>query len=293
MAAVTGLTVAPASARTELSPDPCNTEASHSGHSDAGSTARGGDQAREPALNETAIEVPPSGKSGPNFRVTVPVYVHVIHDGATGNISRESIDAQMVVLNETFAGSEGGANTGFKFKLAGVDRTDNAEWFGAGPGTKAERDMKRALHQGGRETLNFYSATAGGYLGWAYFPNLSDSRLYLDGVVVNWESVPGASTRFAGRYDLGKTATHEVGHWLNLYHVFQGACNDKGDYVDDTPAQEIASRGCPEGQDSCRQPGVDSIHNYMDYSYDSCYNQFTSGQSARMQDAWAALRANG
>ena len=88
--------------------------------------------------------------------------------------------------------------------------------------------------------------------------------------------MPDASSTYAGRYDLGHTATHEAGHWINLHHVFNGACNNWGDYVDDTPPQRIATNGCPVGQDSCREPGLDSIHNYMDYSYDACYNQFTT-----------------
>lgn len=67
----------------------------------------------------------------------------------------------------------------------------------------------------------------------------------------------------------------------------------RGDYVDDTPPQLIATRGCPEGQDSCSEPSLDSIHNYMDDSYDSCYNQFTVGQAARMQDQWNYFRAGG
>jgi hypothetical protein len=257
-----------------------------------GSLARGSD-AREPGSSETAIEVPRSTKSGPNFRATVPVYFHVITDGTVGAVTQAQIDAQMTVLNEDYAGAEGGANTGFKFKLVGVDRTNDAAWCAAAAGSKDERDMKKALHQGGRETLNVYSSTADVYLGWSYFPNLSDSRLYIDGIVFDWESMLHTSTTYAGRYDLGKTLTHETGHWLNLYHVFQGGCNNYGDYVDDTPRQLIATTGCPIGQDSCSQPGVDSIHNYMDYSYDSCYNQFTAGQARRMQDAWVALRANG
>lgn len=92
----------------------------------------------------------------------------------------------------------------------------NSSWFNAGYGSKAERDMKAALHRGGRETLNFYSTTASVYLGWAFFPNLSESRLNLDGIVVDWESVPGTSTPYVDRYDQGKTGTHEAGHWLNM-----------------------------------------------------------------------------
>ena len=108
--------------------------------------------------------------------------------------------------------------------------------------------MKTALKQGGANALNYYSTTAGAYLGWSYFPNIVENATsYLDGIVVDWESMPGTSTRYAGMYDLGKTGTHEAGHWVNLYHTFQGGCNNWGDYVDDTPAQSVATFGCPEG----------------------------------------------
>jgi len=262
---------------------------------DSISSAARGDVTREPELSQTIEELPASakGKGGKSFRATVPVYFHVVHAGGVGNISRTIIDEQMNVLNAAFAGFYGGAYTGFKFTLAGVSRTDNAAWYAAGPGTSDEREMKRSLHRGGWDALNLYATTAGAYLGWAYFPGLPDARQYLDGIVVDWESMPGASSRYAGRYDLGHTATHEVGHWIHLHHVFNGACNNWGDYVDDTPPQRIATRGCPIGQDSCAEPGIDSIHNYMDYSYDSCYNQFTKGQAARMQDAWLHYRATG
>ena len=254
-----------------------------------------GDQPREPSLNQIVEEVPANakGKGGPGFRATVPVYFHVVHAGGVGNISQTVIDDQMRVLNLAYAGFYGGVNTGFKFKLAGVTRTDNADWYNAKAGSPDERAMKKALHQGGWNALNIYASTAEAFLGWAYFPGLPESRQYIDGIVVDWESMPGASTRYAGRFDLGQTATHEAGHWLHLHHVFNGGCNNWGDYVDDTPPQLIATRGCPEGQDSCKEPGLDSIHNYMDYSDDSCYDQFTAGQAARMQDAWLFFRANG
>jgi hypothetical protein len=261
----------------------------------AASAARGAD-AREPALNQVAEEVPANakGKGGKGFRATVPVHFHVVTpDGVTGNVTLDQIRAQIRVMNAGFSGAEGGVDTGFRFTLATVDRTVNAEWYFAGPTTSGERAMKRTLKRGGAGELNYYSTTAGGYLGWAYYPNIVENATsYLDGIVVDWESMPGTSTEYAGQYDLGKTATHEAGHWINLAHTFEGGCNRWGDHVDDTPAQSIATFGCPVGQDSCpREPGLDPIHNYMDYSFDSCYNQFTAGQAARMQDAWLHWRA--
>jgi hypothetical protein len=257
------------------------------------STARG-DEAREPGLSDTAEEVPAYATNhGPGFKATIDVYVHSITDGSIGTVTNTDIANQIQVMNADYAGAEGGYPTGFKFKLAGIDRTDNAAWFYAGPSTSDERDMKKALHRGDASDLNMYLTTAGAFLGWAYFPSTYKTKPWIDGIVIDWESMLHTSARYAGAYDLGKTATHESGHWLGLYHVFQGGCNAKGDYVDDTPPQLIATRGCPEGQDSCKEPGLDSIHNYMDYSYDSCYNQFTAGQTARMQDQWNYFRANG
>ena len=172
-------------------------------------------------------------------------------------------------------------------------RTDNATWFYSNPGGVGEHSMKQALKQGGDNALNWYSTTAGAYLGWAYLPDITTKpgQLYLDGVVVDWESMRGTSTTYLNRYDQGETGTHEVGHWLNLEHTFYGGCSAKGDFVEDTPAQKTATRGCPEGKDTCKAPGLDPIHNYMDYSYDSCYTEFTAGQTQRMRDAWLFYRA--
>jgi hypothetical protein len=258
-----------------------------------GSTARG-DAAREPGSNDTAEEVPGYARNhGLGFSATVQVYVHSITDGSTGAVSDADIAKQIQVLNNGFSGQEGGYPTGFTFVLAGVDRTDNAEWFYAGPNTSAERDMKQTLHRGDATDLNIYLTTAGAFLGWAYFPSNYKTKPWIDGIVIDWASLFKTSREYQGQYDLGKTATHETGHWLGLYHVFQGGCNNWGDYVDDTPPQLVATRGCPEGQDSCNEPGLDSIHNYMDYSYDSCYYEFTAGQTARMQDQWSYFRSNG
>jgi hypothetical protein len=261
------------------------------------SIARGGtaDILKEPSSSDTAEEVPTSakGKGGKNFRATVDVYFHVVTDGAVGNVTDDDVRTQIQVMNMGYGGFEGGVATGFSFRLVAIDRTNNAEWFYAGPTTSGERAMKKTLHRGDASDLNIYSTTAGPYLGWAYFPSTYKTKPWIDGLVIDWESMYKTSTRYAGKYDLGKTATHESGHWFGLYHVFQGGCNNWGDYVEDTPPQLIATFGCPEGQDSCKEPGIDSIHNYMDYSFDSCYNQFTAGQAARMQDQWNYFRADG
>ena len=136
---------------------------------------RGGN-VREPDLGTVATDLPAAakGRAGKNFKATIPVYVHVVTDGAIGNLTDQQIADQIAVLNRTFAGGEGGAVTRFSFRLAGVTRTDNADWFYAGPGGNAEHSMKRALQQGGDDALNFYSTTAGDYLGWAYLPDIVD-----------------------------------------------------------------------------------------------------------------------
>jgi hypothetical protein len=250
---------------------------------------------REPDLGQVHADLPSSakGRAGPTFRASVPVYFHVVTDGATGSLTDAQIAAQMDVLNVTFAGGEGGARTGFSFRLAGVTRTDNADWFYANPGGTNEHTMKRTLRQGGNNALNLYSTTAGAYLGWAYLPDIvtKPGQAYLDGIVVDWESMPGTSTAYAGRFDQGETATHEAGHWLNLEHTFYRGCSAHGDFVDDTPPEKTPTSGCPAGKDTCSAPGLDPIHNYMDYSFDSCYTEFTAGQTQRMRDSWLLYRA--
>lgn len=213
--------------------------------------------------------------------VTVRVWWHVIRTGV-GNatdISLAKINASIAVLNNAYSNATGGFNTPFRFVLAGVTRTTNSSWFNMCMGSTAETNAKSALHVGNARTLNIYSAGACGLLGWATFPQNYASAPSKDGVVVHYGSVPGGS---AAPYNLGDTATHEVGHWLGLYHTFQGACTTKNDLVADTAAEQSAAFGCPVGRNTCSAAGVDPITNFMDYTDDSCMFQFTAGQSARM-----------
>ncbi|MDQ3280133.1 MAG: zinc metalloprotease [Acidobacteriota bacterium] len=235
------------------------------------------------------------GQKGKTSAV-IPVWVHVISRGAgfaNGEVPDTMIRSQIRVLDESYNGRTGGANTGFGFELVGVTRTQNATWFNtAATDISAETAMKTALHRGGNNTLNIYTIDGGPYLGFAYFPDITTDPQYaiLDGVVLDWKSLPGGGYAI---YSEGDTATHEVGHWLALYHTFDGGCSVKNDYVSDTPAEFRPNFNCPIGRDSCSgsaHPGLDPIYNFMDYTQDSCMYEFTPGQVARMQAAWAAFR---
>jgi hypothetical protein len=222
---------------------------------------------------------------------SINVYFHVITSGGQGGVSTNALDAQIKVLNDSYAGRTGGANMGFSFVRAGVTTTDNAAWYTVTPGTKAETDMKTALRVGGSRDLNLYLANIGqGLLGWATFPQDYKSKPKMDGVVILTDSLPGGA---AAPYNEGDTATHEIGHWVGLYHTFQGGCSQKNDQVSDTPAEKSATFGCPTGQDSCtgnKYAGLDPITNFMDYTDDSCMFAFTNGQSSRASQMVAAYR---
>jgi hypothetical protein len=227
--------------------------------------------------------------------VTIPVYFHVVNKGEgieNGDIPISMLQAQIKVLNQSYSGATGGANTPFRFVLAGVDRTTNVEWFNAGPDTDAEREMKSALHTGDAKVLNFYTNNAGGYLlGWATFPFWYAGDPLMDGVVCLYSSLPGGNCCDGVPYNQGDTGTHEVGHWLGLFHTFQGGCAAiYNDFVADTPAERSPAFRCPGGRDSCPKPGLDPIENFMDYTDDPCMHVFSAGQSTRAEALSAQYR---
>ena len=232
----------------------------------------------------------------PAGSVTVPTRFNLIsdHDVSAAEKARWTtlVNNQMQVLNDSYAGktAANAADSPFRFQLVSLNFVNAPQWYHVVPSGKAERDMKKALHVGDNTTLNVYAGDIGaGLLGWAYFPKdvANNGRDYLDGVVILDESMPGGT---AGKYAEGDTLTHEVGHWLALHHTFKSGCSASNDFVVDTPKEAHPQFDCPVGADTCTAPGLDPIHNFMDYTQDSCMNMFTKGQVQRMNDAWIEFR---
>ncbi|KAF4555022.1 Extracellular metalloprotease-like protein 3 [Elsinoe fawcettii] len=217
--------------------------------------------------------------------INIWVYTHVV----TTNAARDKypvnqVDYQIAVLNDRFA------SAGIFFVHVGSDRTVNDAWARAISGP--DRDaMANALHKGDYRSLNLYyqsdmSAAQPGLLGYAYFPNHPTPADYrYDAAYINAETLPYGSI---GGYNFGLTTIHEVGHWLGLDHTFaDGKCDGAGDGVADTPAQATPPFSCTGTFDSCPgQPGLDPVHNYMNYVPDTCATEFTKGQTDRMFLAW-------
>jgi hypothetical protein len=226
----------------------------------------------------------------------IPTYFHVVSSKSKANSTSEALlQEQLDVMNQGYAGS------GFSFELKDIDYTANDEWAEIDV-TSADDSvmmaMKNKLRKGKYSELNMYfiENLANGILGMCEFPtkeiDASDPSSYsFDGCLVHAGTLPGAS-EFPGKFDMGMTSVHEIGHWFGLFHVFQGSsCSSDGDLVADTPFQSSATSGCPTGKDSCpNSPGRDSINNYMDYSDDKCYSEFTAGQIKRAQDIWVDMR---
>jgi hypothetical protein len=265
--------------------------------------------------NQTAAYLVAQQKHGGNTTqavVTIPVVFHVVYNTSAQNISDAKCIAQLNQLNLDFArmNSDAGntpaafaglaANTQIQFCLAQRDPSGNATTGIIHKSTtvtsfSSNDNVKRTANGGDNawdatKYLNIWTCNlSGGLLGYAQFPGGSAST---DGVVVLYSSVGSmTSPGTASPYHLGRTTTHEVGHWLNLRHIWgdESACN-ADDNVSDTPKQKAENYGCPaypqttQSGGRCSTADPSSMYmNYMDYTDDACMNMFSSGQAARMQ----------
>jgi len=249
--------------------------------------------------------------AGTAAAVTIPVVVHVVYNTAAQNISDAQVQSQIDVLNEDFNKlnsdaskvpalfSGAVASTGVRFVLAQRDPTGKATTGIVRTQTKiaswSSNDAVKSDKRGGDDAwdatqyLNIWACNLGqGLLGYAQFPG---GKASTDGVVILYSAF-GSRAKFPGgnytsTYDLGRTTTHEVGHWLNLRHIW-GDASCGNDYVADTPTQQTANYGCPSFPHvTCSNQG-DMSMNYMDYTDDACMYMFSSGQSARMNALFAA-----
>lgn len=239
--------------------------------------------------------------------ITIPVVVHVVYNNSTQNISYEQIASQIDVLNEDYRKLNANfsntpsafqgitADTEIEFCLAkkdpngnwtdGVTRTETSigNWNGS--------DLVKSTSDGGKDGwphtkyLNIWVCNIGsGYLGYAYPPGVPG---YLDGVVIGYKYF-GKTGTVQSPYNKGRTATHEIAHWLGLSHLW-GNGNDNAncnasDNVNDTPTQGEANFGCPSfPHESCSNgPNGDMFMNFMDYTNDACMTMFTQGQKQKM-----------
>ena len=222
--------------------------------------------------------------------INIPVYVHVVLPNAN-DVTDSQIQSQISVLNDDFnnpntnllpSGATNFINdattTGISFSLTGTFRyDDNTSSWGTNDAVKAAYPpITPDTH------LNIWVCNiGGGILGYAQFPGGNPDT---DGVVILYSSLPGGS---AAPYDLGRTATHEIGHYLNLRHIWgDGRCK-QDDFVADTPSSDGANYGCPS-YPTVHCSSADMTMNYMDYTDDACMYMFTDGQRNRMRAIFAS-----
>jgi hypothetical protein len=227
---------------------------------------------------------PPTPYAG---TVSIPVIVHVIYSNAAQNINDAQIYSQITVLNNDFNDSNYldipsafrsvAANTNINFTL----NSTNIKRYPDATATWGTNTSVKTKYPPVPGYLNFWVCNIGNnILGYAQFPG---GNAATDGVVIS----PQYFGVTSGAYGLGRTATHEVGHWLNLRHIWgDGGCR-QDDFVLDTPSSDRANYGCPT-YPTVHCQSADMTMNYMDYTDDACMNVFTKGQNDRMRTIFAA-----
>jgi hypothetical protein len=229
--------------------------------------------------------------------VRIPTYVHVIkgtHKGERVPAGPKRVRKVISIMNNAMGGNQSqfSASARYRFTLKDIDYRKRDGWHHAFYNGPRDQRLKRAMHRGNERTLNLYINGGGPrnepVLGWSRFPWQYRGTPNLDGVSVNFAALPGGK---ATGYNRGDSAVHEVGHWLGLFHTFEGGCRGDGDVVPDTPAEGEPSYFCQTTRDTCASdPGVEPVRNFMDYSLDSCMNRFSAGQVRRMDAAYEKWR---
>jgi hypothetical protein len=231
----------------------------------------------------------------------IPVHVNVLWRTSAENISIAQIQSQIDVLNEDFGATNvdynstpaifqniRSGNTKIRFTWSSstgytTKQTTKTSW-------STNNDMKNSRRGGINPTspttkLNIWVCNmGGGILGYAQFPG---GKSATDGIVLD-DNATGRTGTAAAPFNKGRTATHEVGHWLNLRHIW-GDATCGSDLVNDTPTHNTANYGCPPAGhlSTCTGNPVEMTMNYMDYTDDACMYMFTAGQATRMQATYA------
>jgi hypothetical protein len=216
--------------------------------------------------------------------IPIPVYVTYISPPNTtpfNPVEQRYFEIAVNLLNRDFQ------STPFVFRLERFHAVDAPQWRAcpfASPSTAA---MTQALHQGGTDALNVYVCRPAAFSGWSTLPQWLDLDFWdrrQDGIVLAEQAVVGV-----GNPSWRNTLTHEVGHWLGLFHTFENGCRAPGDGVNDTAAVAQPSYSCNGNTNTCPDDdptidaGVDPLENWMDYThYGNCANSFTPGQITRM-----------
>jgi PKD repeat protein len=265
-------------------------------------------------------EHPGEAKLGKKASYTIPVVFHVFHDYGTENISKEQILDGLRVLNEDYSrtnADKSKTRTQFlndagvpdiEFKLAqkdpngnctdGINRIASTLTVGGDVNSAIKKqinwDYKRYLNVWVLKELGRESSGNGYIIGFATFPWAANSLN--NGIVIRGDYV--GTIGIANKGYAGRSLTHEVGHWLGLFHPFQGGCgssncSSSGDRICDTPPVKSASYGCPTNNNTCSNDfpnEMDQIENYMDYANGSCANMFTKGQVSVMHSVLNSQR---